>query len=160
MNSPLELTRQEIELTVWRHLESGHEPLEGHEPDAFADHGVYVVADVRGYTLLHGTTPLGNELSLLVNWVCHGEKNYHLPGMSLYHPPVPDLVMRPSLTLLEFAIVIDVEGRVLNTSELARVLATSIWSSKWLKKAVACLPRNPHIVTRKHAAERVLTQID
>ncbi|MES1930249.1 hypothetical protein SADO_13378 [Salinisphaera dokdonensis CL-ES53] len=151
MQRLLELTRKEIELTAWSHVESAHEPMDGKEPDAFADDGVDVVADVRGYTLLKGTTPLGNELTVLVNWICYGEKSRHLPGVYIYYPPVPDLAKRPGLTLMEYAVVHDDDGCALSTCELTRVLGSSTWSSKWFTQAIACLPRNPHIVTSQRA---------
>ncbi|MES1933260.1 hypothetical protein T35B1_11652 [Salinisphaera shabanensis T35B1] len=160
MHSPLELTRKEIELTVWSHVESVHEPIDGQQPDAFANDGVYVVADVRGYTRLEGTTPLGNELSVLINWVCHGEKNHHLPGLCLYHPPVPDLTNRPGIALMEYAIVREDDGCALGTNELLRVLGSSIWSSKWHAKAIASLPINPPITAPRCAPLSSLTQTD
>ncbi|MES1948863.1 hypothetical protein C84B14_16020 [Salinisphaera sp. C84B14] len=160
MHSPLELTRKEIELTAWSHVESAHEPIDGEEPNAFADDGGYVVADVRGYTRLEGTTPLGNELTVLINWICHGEKSRHLPGVCIDHTPVPDLAKRPGLTLMEYAVVRDDHGCALSTCELTRVLGSSTWSSKWFTQAIACLPRHPHIATSQRAPARVLAQID
>jgi len=160
MHSPLELTRKEIELTAWSHVESAHEPIDGQAPDAFANDGVYVVANVRGYTRLEGTTPLGNELTVLVNWICHGEKSRYLPGVCLYHPPVPDLANRPGLTLMEYAVVRDDNGCALSTYELTHVLGSSIWSSKWLTKAIASLPTNPTITASRCAPLSALASTD
>lgn len=160
MNSPYELTRKEIELTLWHHVESALEPIDNQQLDAFANDAGYAAAIIHGFTRLEGTTPLGNELSVLINWVCCGEKSRYLPGLWLYHPSAPDLTKRPGLILMDYAIVRDAAGDVLSTNALLDLLATSTWSSKWLAEAIASLPTNPTVKASRCAPLSALAQTD